>query len=79
MAVITNFKPIGVSARSSVHRSEVECGWAIFTTAGRTYLQLDTYGSQTRAIPGKVSQTIQVDEDAARQLKRLIERAFPGL
>ena len=41
-------------------------------------LQLETYGSDDRAIPGKVSQVIQLDEAGARELKRIIERAFPG-
>ena len=79
MALIKSFKPIGADSRGQVHRTEVDCGWAFFTIAGRTYLQLDTYGSQARAIPGKVSQTLQLDEDAARELKRLIIQAFPGL
>jgi hypothetical protein len=43
------------------------------------YLQLDTYGSQQRVIPGKVSQTIQLDVQSARELKRLLERTFPGI
>jgi len=78
MALITTFEPIGAGARGRVH-GEVECGWAIFDSGGRRYLQLDTYGSQTRAIAGKVSQTLQLDEEGARQLKKLIEQAFPGV
>ena len=78
MALITTFEPIGAAARGRVH-GEVECGWAIFESGGRRYLQLDTYGSQTRAIPGKVSQTLQLDEEGARQLKKLIAQAFPGV
>jgi hypothetical protein len=79
MALIRNFKAIGPSARQRLHGSEVDCGWDIFTVSGRTYLQLDTYGSGTRAFPGKVSQTIQLDEEAARKLKKLIKQAFPNL
>jgi hypothetical protein len=78
MALITSFEPIGAAGSGRVH-GEVECGWAVFESCGRRYLQLDTYGSRTRAIPGKVSQTIQVDEEGARKLKRLIAQAFPGL
>ncbi len=33
----------------------VTCGYRWFDIAGRRILQLDTYGSDNRAIPGKVS------------------------
>jgi hypothetical protein len=78
MALIRSFTPIGAGASGRVH-GEVGCGWAIFNSHGRRYLQLETYGSPTRAIPGKVSQTIQLDEDGARELRRLIAQAFPTL
>jgi hypothetical protein len=57
----------------------VECGYAIFDADGERYLQLDTYGSAAREIPGKTSQSIQLDSDSAAELKRLIARAFPDL
>jgi hypothetical protein len=44
-----------------------------------TRLQLDTLGSRDREIPGKVSQSIQLDEEGARQLLEFIVRAFPTL
>ena len=76
MALITTFKPLGADANVHVHRTAVECGWAIFSRGSRTFIQLSTYGSEARANPGRVSQTIQVDENGARELKRLIDRAF---
>lgn len=63
---------------SHVHGG-VTCGYRWFDVGGRRILQLDTYGSEERAIPGKVSQSLQLDEGVARELKALIERAFPGL
>jgi hypothetical protein len=57
----------------------VTCGYRWFEVDGRRILQLDTYGSADRAIPGKVSQSLQLDESAARELKLLIQRAFTGL
>ena len=57
---------------------EVECGYLSFTARGETYLQIDTYGSKHRKIPGKVSQSIQIDSDGARELLGLIRRTFPG-
>jgi hypothetical protein len=46
---------------------------------GKRYLQLDTFGSEDRSFPGKVSQSIQFDEDGARALKGLIDKTFPHL
>jgi hypothetical protein len=46
---------------------------------GITYVQLDTYGSCERHIPGKVSQSIQLDESGAAELTRIFGRAFSSL
>lgn len=65
--------------RPTVH-NEASCCGSIFTDdGGRTYFQLDTFGSATRALPGKVSQSMQFDEKSARELKDLLEEAFPSL
>jgi hypothetical protein len=77
VALIRGFSPAGYGNRGRVH-GEVDCGFTVFEVGARSYLQLDTYGSSTRAVPGKTSQSIQLDERAARELKRLIERTFPG-
>jgi hypothetical protein len=58
---------------------EVECGYLSFTADGKTYLQLDTYGSKHRKIPGKVSQSLQIDGEGARHLMALLRKTFPGL
>lgn len=75
MALISEFFPLAPE-RVSVH-GLVACGFHSFKQDGKTYLQLDTYGSGDRAIPGKVSQTIQVDRDGAKALLALILEAFP--
>jgi hypothetical protein len=62
--------------RVHVH-GEVECGYTTFERDGSRYLQLDTYGSEEREIPGKISQSIQLNAESAAQLKALIERTFP--
>lgn len=77
MALLRDFIPLS-KERQRVH-DLVECGYSVFTDGGQTYLQLDTYGSQERAIPGKTSQSLQLDRSAAEQLKVLIEATFPGL
>ena len=56
----------------------VICGYASSRVGGHLILQLETYGSTERKIPGKVSQSIQLDEAAAAELKAIIDRTFPG-
>ena len=77
MALIRSFvhRPGSVAG----YRSEVECGYRIVNDGAETLLHLETYGSSNRAIPGKISQSLQLDRDAARELRRLIDQAFPDL
>jgi hypothetical protein len=77
MALITEFTELH-KERSHVH-GPVECGYAVFEHDGTRYLQLDTYGSGERQIPGKTSQSIQFDATSAAQLKMLIDETFPGI
>jgi hypothetical protein len=77
MALIRRFLPYA-HERTRVH-GEVECGYTHFEAHGRRYLQLDTYGSQARRIPGKTSQTIQLDIDGARRLMNILVDVFPDL
>ena len=77
LALITSFEQIQTD-RQAIHGS-VECGWRIFAVDDNRILQLDTYGSADRNLPGKVSQSIQLDEDGARRLVGIIREAFPSL
>lgn len=54
----------------------VLCGYRWFEDGGRRILQLDTYGSAKRAIPGKVSQSIQLDSEGAQQLISILRQVF---
>jgi hypothetical protein len=57
------------------HPTEVECGYKSFVNSdGRRLLQLDTYGSQERVIPGKVSQSLQIDPAMTRELIEILNR-----
>jgi hypothetical protein len=78
MALVRSLTPADMGNRGRVH-DEVECGYTVFEDGGKSYSQLDAYGSPGRAIPGKVSQTVQFDQASARQLKRLLEQTFPGI
>ena len=74
MALIREFTAVQAD-RNAIH-DEVECGWRVFTVNGRTVLQLDTYGRPGREIPGKVSQSIQIDRQSAKELMELLRRTF---
>jgi hypothetical protein len=77
MALIRRFveKPHG----SITWRSEVDCGFTIGHRDDRRVLHLETYGSGSRQIPGKVSQSLEIDEAGARELIRVLRRAFPAI
>lgn len=77
MALIAEFTQ--VSSDRTVKHEPVSCGWRVFSNDGQTILQLDTYGSPERKIQGKVSQSIQLDRDSAKELVALIRNAFPGV
>ena len=77
MALIASFEEISAE-RQTLHKP-VHCGWRGFTLNQIPLLQLDTYGSSERKLLGKVSQSIQLDEEGARELIKIIESAFPGL
>jgi hypothetical protein len=78
MALIKELKQIKKD-RQTVH-GIVECTYSVFTGPdGQRYLQLETFGSKERKIPGKTSQAIQLNVFSAAELKRVIEETFPGL
>jgi len=78
MALVKSIERV-TKDRQTLHE-ETACLASVFTDDGSArYIQLDTYGSKSRRMPGKVSQAIQLDEKAAGQLKRLIEEVYPGL
>ena len=39
-------------------------------------LQIDTFGSEDREFPGKVSQTLQFDRTSALKLREMINRVY---
>lgn len=75
MAIVKKLYPIYLD-RASTH-SDVNCTYAIITDdLGDKYLQIDTYGSATRKIPGKKSQSIRFSPEAIDQLKEILKRDF---
>jgi hypothetical protein len=71
LALIENIKPQPL--QSLAKHSAVECTFTVVTADGKKYLQLDTYGSAQRAIPGKKSQSLRFGPEALHQLKQIIQ------
>ena len=72
MALIKDIKPLNLM--KSGRHSEVECTFSLVTNEdGRKFLQLDTYGSPGRQIPGKKSQTLRFTPEALQILKQIIQ------
>lgn len=77
MARIKEFFETHNSAKP--HPTEVECGYQKVLTGSGPLLQLSTYGSDARQSEKKVSQTLQLDEQGAAELLRIIRLTFPTL
>ena len=78
MALVTRIES-STKERHAVHKP-THCLASVFMGPdNRHYLQLDTTGSEDRELVGKVSQSLQLNEESAAQLKQLITEAFPGL
>jgi hypothetical protein len=68
MAIIRKWDPI-TSDRDSKH-TEVDCTYTIVSDeGGQKYLQIDTYESVNRKIPGKKSQSIRFSPEAIKELR----------
>jgi hypothetical protein len=74
MALVRNFE-LSSMERNSLH-DEISAKYAVFEKDGKVLLQIDTFGRLDREMPGKKSQTIQLDRDGALKLFRIIKDAF---
>ncbi len=61
--------------RNSIHDA-IDAKYAIVRNDGRTFVQIDTFGRDTGEIPGKKSQTIQLNRDSGLQLIKILKEAF---
>ena len=74
MALIRHFKDKSME-RNSIHK-EIEATYTIFENDGRVFVQIDSYGLPDREIPGKKSQSFQLDKTGAENLINILKRAF---
>lgn len=76
MAMITSFSPTQRERQLVRHKTDVTGFFGTFEHDGRRMVQIDTHGSSDRAVPGKLSQTIQLDEKSARELWEILGSHF---
>ncbi|MBL8571191.1 MAG: hypothetical protein JNK84_19125 [Phreatobacter sp.] len=75
MAIITRFEKAPGDGR--LHPTQVVAKVKTFGDASKSpIVQIDTMGSSEREIPGKLSQTIQLTEDSARQLFEILRETY---
>ena len=60
---------------NSIH-DKVAATYATFVVNEKKYIQIDTYGRLTRKDKNRVSQSIQIDEDVARELYDILRETF---
>lgn len=61
--------------RNTVHE-KVYTTYSTFDNYGKHYVQIDTYGRSDREQPGKISQSIQLDEKSAKFLFDLLKSEY---
>ncbi|MDM9645203.1 methionyl-tRNA formyltransferase [Rhizobium sp. S163] len=74
MARITQFE-LASMQRFQLH-DPIDAKIFVHEYDGRRLMQISTYGRDSRQEPGKLSQTIQLDENAAKQLFDLLGKEF---
>ena len=74
MAIIRNFKEEPAS-RDTKH---TECSGKLraIESGGERFIQIDTYGSADREMPGKVSQSLRLTQDAVNQIIKMAAKHF---
>ena len=55
---------------------EIDASYYAYELDGRKLLQINTAGRKSREIPDKVSQSIQLDENSAKQLFEILGSHF---
>jgi len=74
MALLRSFSRKDME-RNSLHE-EIDATYTVFERDGRILLQIDSYGRRDRKLPGKKSQSIQLDRRGAEFLYALMKREF---
>ena len=72
MAIVKKLTRVQLEKNSK--HTDVDCTYSVVESSeGIKYLQIDTYGSVSRQIPNKKSQSLRFSPEAIRQLKVIID------
>lgn len=71
---INNLKKVN-KERNTIH-DEVYATYTVFDNNGEKFLQIDTYGKAERMNPEKISQSFQLNREAASYLVNLLIKEF---
>ncbi len=74
MALVTSFERKDLE-RNKVH-DPISASFTSFSDGERKFVQIDTHGRATREIPGKKSQTFQLDKAGASELVAILTKEF---
>lgn len=69
MANVRGFEPKDTAGPKP--HSDVDATIAVVEVDGEKFIQIDTYGSSDRLMPGKVSQSLRLSEAAFDQLVKI--------
>ena len=76
MAIVRKLNRITLE-RDTKHSEVDDCTYSIVEDEdGNKSLQIDTYGSANRKMPGKKSQSIRFSPQALEQLRRILSQEF---
>ncbi|MEO1729713.1 MAG: methionyl-tRNA formyltransferase [Pseudomonadota bacterium] len=71
MAIIRKFEELDL--KMNARHTETHGGWSIQGQDGEQFIQINTYGSDDREIPNKVSQSLRLSKEAIEQLAKLAQ------
>ncbi len=69
MAIIRKFEELDL--KMNARHSETHGGWSVQGQDGEFFIQINTFGSDERQMPNKVSQSLRLSKEAIEQLAEL--------
>lgn len=76
MALITKDNIVKAGKERNTVHQKVRATYTSFVCNGEKYFQIDTYGSPGREMKDKISQSIQLDEESAKALIKILSESF---
>lgn len=74
---LLNLKTISkINKNRFIKHDMVETSYSIIQIKDEKIIQIDTYGSDGRKEKGKISQSIQLDEEGAKWLYELLKKEY---